>query len=73
MKKKKTQKLDHGLYRIFWKKKYGGKMSLAAVGSTTNGTRWFAPCNWVSTDHVHPQVVSTDWSRIKRVELVETK
>lgn len=71
MKKEKVQKLDHGLYRIFYKKIYGGGFSLASVGSTHDGTRWFAPSNWVST--CKDMVASTNWKRVKKVELIATK
>ena len=32
-----------GLYEIFWK---SGGSSVAAIGMTYDGTRWFAPTNW---------------------------
>lgn len=73
MKKEKVQKLDHGLYRIFYKKIYGGGASLASVGSTHDGTRWFAPSNWTTTCKDNPMVASTNWKRVKKVELIATK
>lgn len=50
-----AQRLDHGLYLLFWK---SGGESLAAVGSDSGGRRWFAATNWVSG------VPSFDWRRI---------
>lgn len=37
MNKKEVQKLNHGLYRLYWK--YGAGDSMAAVGSLHDGTR----------------------------------
>lgn len=66
--KKEFSNLKHGVYRIFWK---SGGISLASVGSTHDGTRWFAPCNWVSEEKKFPKVTSTDWGEVERVELIE--
>jgi hypothetical protein len=57
-------KLKHGLYKIFW---VSGAYSLAAVGSTYSGKRWYAPVHWTSEDHPL-SVASTDWTRVSRVE-----
>lgn len=70
MKKAKVQELDYGLYRIFYKKKHGGGFSLASVGGTYDGTRWYAPCNWTTKSNSKPMVASTDWSHVKKVEKI---
>lgn len=62
--------LPHGVYRIYWKKKHGGGYSLAAVGSLHNGSRWFAPCNWTSSE-LRVVAHGDDWKKVKRVELIE--
>tara|TARA_Y100000310_G_C20598360_1_gene771697 strand:+ start:227 stop:601 length:375 start_codon:yes stop_codon:yes gene_type:complete len=56
-----------GLYRIFWK---SGGTSLASVGQTHDGTRWFAPCNWTGKNE-NPLVASTDWKLVSRFELID--
>ncbi len=58
------QKLQHGLYRIYWK---DGGNSLASVGSDASGTRWFAPTNWAAS------IPCNDWSDVERVELLEQR
>ena len=58
------QDLKHGVYRIYWK---DGGSSVASVGSTSDGTRWYQPSNWISEE------VCTSWSRVERVELIETQ
>lgn len=58
-------KLNHGLYKIYWK---DGGCSLASVGSLHSGKRWFAPCNWTSKDH---SIASSAWNKVKDVERVE--
>jgi hypothetical protein len=60
MTRREARKLPLGLYRIYWK---DGGMSLAAVGQTETGMRWFAPTNWVV-------VPWFDWSGVWRVELI---
>lgn len=62
--------LNLGVYKIYWKKRHGGGHSLASVGQTYNGTRWYAPCNWTSENNDYPSVASTDWSKIKKVEQI---
>lgn len=59
-----------GVYRLFWK---SGGFSVASVGMTYDGTRWYAPANWTtgSADASLATVVSTDWGRVDRVELIE--
>lgn len=65
---RETKKLAHGLYRIYWKT---SDVSLAAVGSTHSGRRWFAPANWTSVDAMHPLVARTDWQHVNHVALIE--
>lgn len=57
-KKKIAQKLQPGLYEIFWKE---GGSSLAAVGQNEGGSRWFAPVNWIS-------VPGYDWKMVSYVK-----
>jgi hypothetical protein len=65
MNKREVQKLNHGMYRLAWKK---GGASFAAVGSLHNGRRWFAPTNWTcqSTD----SIASTDWHLVRWAQLL---
>ena len=65
-----TKDLPHGLYRI-WFVDCGDASVLASVGSTYDGTRWYAPCNWTSDNNLRPLVASTDWRIVQRVELIE--
>jgi hypothetical protein len=55
-------KLAPGIYRLFWKD--GSPPSLAAVGVTVSGSRWYAPINWVEVDS------KSRWVLVGRVELV---
>ena len=64
MTKKEAKELGHGLCRIYWRIKNGGGTSLAAVGSNSQGDRWYAPTNWVS-------VPIFDWEIVERVEWIE--
>lgn len=64
MRREEVQQLRHGLYEILWK---AGGSSLAAVGSTTSGLRWYAPTNWVSDNKERPAIASTNWRRVKSV------
>lgn len=59
-----------GAYRLYWK---SGGSSVAAVGMAYDGTRWFAPANWTtgSVNASLAALVSTDWSGVERVELIE--
>lgn len=59
--------LPLGLYRMFWK---DGGSSLASIGQTYNGTRWFAPSNWTTQSNKHPLVASTNWRMVERVDLI---
>lgn len=57
-------KLDHGLYKIYWK---DGGCSMASVGSLHSGKRWFAPTNWTSKDHT---IASSAWNKVKDVKCI---
>ena len=57
-------KLDHGLYKIYWK---DGGRSMASVGSLHSGKRWFAPTNWTSKDH---NIASSCWNKVKDVKCI---
>lgn len=73
MKKKDIEHLYNGVYRIFWKKSSGGGYSLASLGRTHDGTVWFSPSNWTSENNDNPKVSTTDWSSVKKVELIEKR
>lgn len=60
MSKAQAKKLQHGIYRIFWKT---GGSSLASVGSDREGNRWFAATNWISGNCI-------DWRPVLRVERI---
>lgn len=77
MKKEKVNQLPLGLYRIFWKEKYGGGTSLAAVGFFANGDRWITPTNWTSVNVfrkgktiVRDVYDNSTWLQIAYVELL---
>jgi len=44
-----------GLYRLYW---VSGGTSVAAVGTTANGDRWYMPTNWINGP-------ATDWSLVQ--------
>lgn len=72
MRKADVQKLPHGVYRIHWRSPAG--ISLAAVGSTHDGTRWMAPTNWVSADNESPKIATTKyWRAVERAELITSE
>jgi len=56
-----------GVYRLFWR---SSGCSVAAVGMLTDGSRWYSPANWSGADPAG--VVSTDWSRVKQADLIES-
>ena len=62
MNKKEVKELPLGLYRIYWKSEGS---SLAAVGNTSEGKRWIAPCNWVNVP------TTTHWRSVERAVLIE--
>jgi hypothetical protein len=69
MTKEEVQKLKHGVYRLYWD---GRNYSLASVGSLSNGSRWFAPCNWTSESADGIVGVNTDWTMVKKAVLIES-
>jgi hypothetical protein len=58
-----AQKLEHGLYRIYWLD--SDDLSIASVGSLHDGTRWFAPTNW--TAKCEHGIASTKWDLVSNV------
>lgn len=62
MNKRSVQGLRDGIYRLWWK---DGGSSLAAVGITSDGKRWFAPTNWVS-----PDSKGAHWRDVLKADLV---
>lgn len=71
MKNKKFNKLKLGLYRVYWK---SGGTSVAAIGQTSDGTKWVAPTNWTGLPDgaglcTGPAVINYA-SEIKKVELI---
>jgi hypothetical protein len=62
MTKKEVQKLDHGLYYLYWK---SGGFSLAAVGSLHSGDRWYAATNWTNVSTTG--IASTNWKMVEKV------
>jgi len=63
MKIRKFNKIKPGLYRIYWKEKHGGGQSLAAVGVSSDGTKWIAPTNWIYPSLADKKIVK----RISRI------
>lgn len=68
MTREEVQTLRHGLYIIHWK---SGGISLAAVGSKSNGDRWMACSNWTTTDENAPNSTKYEiWGSVKKVGLI---
>lgn len=72
MKKAEVQQLVAGLYEIHWKKKHGGKKSLAAIGYNKHGNMWFLPCNWTAGDDPNKGDVCFKWNYVKKVVLIRS-
>ncbi len=70
MTKEEAKKLSHGVYIIFWK---SGGTSLASVGSTYDGTRWFAPTNWTCASNDNPLIASTKWRLVSSIKRIVVK
>ena len=70
LKKADVQKLNHGVYRLYWKE---GGSSLAVVGSMHSGARWFACANWTGKDGCG--IPGSDhrkfWNKVKKAEAIE--
>lgn len=64
MTKRSANRLLPGLYKLWWK---SGGISLASVGLTHDGARWYAPTNWTSGDNEKPMVASTNWRQVLSV------
>lgn len=67
MKNKEVKKLHSGLYEIYWKDEVG--ISLAAIGTKEDGTRWIAPCNWLCPAIMYFQIDRV-WKQVKSVRLI---
>jgi uncharacterized protein (TIGR00645 family) len=67
MTKAEAQATKRGLYRVFWK---SGGSSIAAVGSTSSGSRWLAACNWVGITTDQDRLDET-WEMVDKLELIE--
>lgn len=63
-------KIPLGLYRIYWKN--NGGSSIAAVGNTYDGKRWYAPCNWTceSREASLHAIASLEWKGVEKAELL---
>ena len=71
-----VMKLEHGLYRVFWKDEDGepNGSSLAAVGSMHSGMRWMAPTNWTREDGLDGSPgthESAYWLSVDHMELIQ--
>lgn len=60
-----AKKLQHGIYRLWWK---DGGSSLAAVGVLHDGKRWYAPTNWTSATEAG--IACTKWAKVERVDQI---
>lgn len=70
MTKEEVQKLEHGVYRLYWSAR---SYSLASVGSLHNGDRWFACANWTSKDGDGLIHFREDWGIVKKAVLIESR
>ena len=59
--------LPLGIYVLEWRE--GGE-SLAAVGATESGGRWYAPINWIGFKPGWPE--RCDWTMVRDVRLALT-
>lgn len=55
-----------GLFKVYWKTEEGGGVSLAAVGMSASGRRWFAPTNWLA-----PVWLDSQLAKIERVDVLK--
>jgi hypothetical protein len=69
MKLSEAKKLPHGLYRVMWKCAPADKTSLAAVGSTNNGTPWLAPTNW-TTVLTSDEKAASVWRAVEHMQIL---
>jgi hypothetical protein len=66
MTKKDANKLDHGIYKLYWKDpglNNEHPFSYAAIGIDRQGKRWYAPINWVA-------VPSYKWKWVRFAEFL---
>lgn len=70
MTKEEVQKLNHGVYRLYWSAR---TYSLASVGSLQNGDRWFACANWTSKDGEEIISFREDWENVQKAVLIEAR
>ncbi len=68
MTRKEFYKLPFGLYRVRWKDKRCGGVSLAALGNHRDGTRQLYPCNWLGPAEEKHKV----WKTIKEMCLLHS-
>ena len=67
MKKEKVDKLEPGIYIVWWKKNTYPKQSLAMVGVDNENGRWLCCCNW--NDILDQGIFYNRWEDVKSVEL----
>lgn len=65
MTQENAKKLPNGVYRVYWKTKYGKGISVAAIGETHSGSKWLAPANWLAPGNL------PEWDQIDHIELIE--
>jgi hypothetical protein len=65
MRTHEAKKLMRGVYYLHWR--FGGG-SHATVGMLSDGTPWFAPCDWFCATPAG--VACTAWKLVSRAELV---
>ena len=70
MTKEEVQKLNHGVYRLYWSAR---TYSLASVGSLHNGDRWFACANWTRKDGEGIISFREDWESVQNAVLIEAR
>jgi hypothetical protein len=63
------KQLVPGLYRVTWRGDEG--TSLAAVGMTSSGERWLAPCNWLGPVTDDDVMFVQCWRDVESVSLIE--
>jgi hypothetical protein len=60
-----ANKLIRGVYYLHWQ---GGGGSHATVGILSDGTHWFAPCDWIR--ETAAGIACTAWNLVLHAELV---
>jgi hypothetical protein len=69
MTRDEVQKLDLGIFKIFWKE---GGCSVGTIGYFANGDRWITPSNWVNIDfNLDDEKRMKVWESVLKVELIE--